>query len=689
MPCTNCHTTNNNCGCNPQPCTTTPCDCAAGYFSSDCTNNVKSIFSCLDIPSNLTLTETLEQIDAQICIKFNTITNYSALVNIGNGANLYKGVNNLGQKEIRRVNKVGNLIKVTENTNDVSISIDELALNTFIEANNFTTVAMQLDPSIGKNIYKNTTTVGNVSTLNFRSLIHSPQGGVGESIVRDIQENENNLTIRTKKINSTTLTISSNEDNTELSIDTPTSATIPALYVNNLYEPSYDEFLAGNTKGLGTFSKPFTDTIVSWTFGGSPVKTPNTAIQNAFDAYVGDTGTYSRLNPERLGEKIIIQDNQGAHVYPSPSTGLGDFNYTGLDIIIQGNVLSQKTGFLLDLDDSTAFSQTNAYAKVTVEEGAILQIEGEGFNNSGNNVGTISYATGKIINLLGSGIIYSAYNGGNYLNRYIINSGLTIPANNNDGNTTFTVYCTLRADYQGVYKVAGNSRVDFYGKLISGLLTIPILNANIKPFLQIGGQVRMFGADVDFSTSVPTPRRIAAFYFEPDGVYSINYVSQNTRYGGNATSLFKKVGTPSVFLEVTGLSAGYGLDINEVFESPNLWSVRFTNNILATGNIDENKVDLTNGNIFSSLNTVGGNIIETLRTYASKNLAQLTLIPKGGAYLVKRDVNAGDFVVGTEYKIKTSGSPSVGTVGDYFIATDSGVSNVGAVATLITRETMV
>lgn len=201
MPCTNCHTINNNCGCNPQPCITTPCDCAAGYFSSDCTNNVKSIFSCLDIPSNLTLTETLEQMDAQICIKFNTVTNYSALINVGNGASLYKGVNNLGQKEIRKINKVGNLITVTENISDVSISIDELALSTFIVNSNFTIAAIQLDPSIGKNIYKNTTTLGGVLTLNFRSLLLESQGS-GITLLKDLQENTNDIKIRTKSLKS-------------------------------------------------------------------------------------------------------------------------------------------------------------------------------------------------------------------------------------------------------------------------------------------------------------------------------------------------------------------------------------------------------------------------------------------------------------------------------------------------------
>lgn len=226
MPCTNCHTTNNNCGCNPQPCITTPCDCAAGYFSSDCTNNVKSIFSCLEIPSNLTLTETLEQIDTQICIKFNTITNYSALVNVGNGASVYKGVNNLGQKEIRKINKVGNLITVTENTNDISISINELALNTFIGANSFNAAAIQLDPSIGKNIYKNTTTVGNVSTLNFRSLIVESQGS-GNTILKDVQENTNDIKIRTKSLKSSngSVIINSTADEIDFSVTPATSTT--------------------------------------------------------------------------------------------------------------------------------------------------------------------------------------------------------------------------------------------------------------------------------------------------------------------------------------------------------------------------------------------------------------------------------------------------------------------------------
>jgi hypothetical protein len=690
MSCSNCN--NNNCGCHTTPCVPATCGCPI-YLSSDCINDVKSVFSCLEIESNLSLTETLEQIDAQVCAIFNNITNYFALVNTGTGAEVYNGVNNLGQKKIRKINKVGNLVTVTQNTDDISISIDETALDNFIEANQLTTVASQLDPSVGKNIYKNTTTVGDVSTLNFRSLIHSPQGGVGESIVRDIQENANDLTLRTKKLNSSTLTILSNVGDTEINIDIPSSASIPALYVNNLYVPTQAEFLAGNTKGLGTLAKPFTDTITAYV-AGVPTITPNTAIQNALDSYVGTgtgtdgytTATASRRFPQKFGQKIIIQDNQGVHVHPST----GDFNYTGLNLIIQGNVLSQKTGFLVDLDNATFFNQTNSYFSITVEEKGLLQIEGEGFNNSGNSDNDASpYTTNKTIVLNGNGTIYSAYNGVDVLNRYIINSGVSIPANFNDSNTAFTVYCNLRADYQGVYKVAGNSKADFYGKLISGLLTIPA-NINVKPFLQTGGQVRMFGSQIIFSTSTPASRRTAVFYFEPSGGYTTIFISTGATYGGVAQVLFKKVGTPSVSLEVTNSPSGYGLDIVEVFDSPNLWNVKFTENVLASGNIDSTKADLTQGNSISATNTIGSNLIETLRTFTSKNNARLSLIPKYGAYLVQRDVNAGNLIIGTEYKIKTAGTGTpLGTVGDYFIATNNGSAAIGGVATLIQRETMI
>jgi len=123
----NCNNNNNsNCGCSKPKCTPAQCGCSV-YISSDCVSDVKSTFPCLNIESNLTLTETLEAIDQAICDKLSEITNYISLVNVGDGAQVYKGVNGIGQKEIRSI--IGsNLITVNQDTTEIQVSVDEEAL---------------------------------------------------------------------------------------------------------------------------------------------------------------------------------------------------------------------------------------------------------------------------------------------------------------------------------------------------------------------------------------------------------------------------------------------------------------------------------------------------------------------------------------------------------------------------------
>lgn len=78
--------------------------------------------------------------DEQFCVKFDTITNYFTIINVGTGEDVYKGVNNLGQKELKRIVKEGDLITVSSDENTIFIGLDEESLNTFIEANQKLTV---------------------------------------------------------------------------------------------------------------------------------------------------------------------------------------------------------------------------------------------------------------------------------------------------------------------------------------------------------------------------------------------------------------------------------------------------------------------------------------------------------------------------------------------------------------------
>lgn len=635
----NCNTTQKICGCQQPTCTPIECGCPV-YLTSDCVNNVKAVFECSEIETGLSLTETLEQLDAFICTKFNSVTNYFALVNVGGGVQVYKGVNGIGQKEIRTLSSLNTILTLNQATNEIQFDIDEEVLSDFIQD--------QIDVQV------------------------SNQNGTGASVLRDVVESPTGtFTIRGKKIKSDSLSIT--ETDTEISIESPDSISgaVAGFFINNAYEPSYSDWVnAGGDlttnpsfvyKGDGSLAKPYTDSV-RYTSPTVKVTTSNTSIQNGLDAYNND------------GTLITIQNNGSSYIFS------GNFNYPQLNIKLDAGtqVNSTTTGFLVDMTDS-AFDPDSDTVTITVELGAILKINGNGFKNNGNTQSGTTYATGKIVYLKGeNGVIYSDINDPT---KYLINSDTSNSGNNNDGNLTFEIRTKLRADYQGVYNVGGVSRVDIYNTLISGTLTNTV-NTTLKAFHQTGGQVRMFNTSVEFTGTT----RDSAITFEPNTIFEPTYIAINTSFTGTATNLFEKLNTSVVNLQVIGSNSAYALELTEVFESPNIWDVEFNSNNIYLGNIDITKADLTKGNTINATNFVNGFLIESLRTFSSKESARLSLLPKGSAYILSRDVNATDLQPNTEYKVKTAGSPSLGTVGSYFIATGSETGT--GVATLIERCTM-
>lgn len=111
-----------------QECESTGCKV---FLTTDCVTLSEDL-SCSNILKGQTLSETIRQLDAYICTKFNSIPNFFELINAGTtGARVYKGVNMLGKKELRRLVD-SNLINIVEGTNDITISVDEVALAAFI-----------------------------------------------------------------------------------------------------------------------------------------------------------------------------------------------------------------------------------------------------------------------------------------------------------------------------------------------------------------------------------------------------------------------------------------------------------------------------------------------------------------------------------------------------------------------------
>ncbi len=114
---------NNNCGCsNSTPCTTPDCSCPV-LISSDCVNNVTEDLVCSNIPKGLTLTETLVQLDKAICDKFGSVSNFFTLVNVGTGADIYKGTDLLGKKQLRSLKSSNNSVTITEGADEIDLTV--------------------------------------------------------------------------------------------------------------------------------------------------------------------------------------------------------------------------------------------------------------------------------------------------------------------------------------------------------------------------------------------------------------------------------------------------------------------------------------------------------------------------------------------------------------------------------------
>lgn len=146
--------------CNPP----TTCDCPVKDLSSDCIL-VNGDFPCSNIESGLSLTEFTQALDGYICEAIEEVNAGITLANVGTGSEVYKGVSGIGVKQIRKINAVGDLVTVTQNTNDISVSIDEAELENTIEAlfPNY----QAANVGTGTGIFKDET----LNTFNFKSLV--------------------------------------------------------------------------------------------------------------------------------------------------------------------------------------------------------------------------------------------------------------------------------------------------------------------------------------------------------------------------------------------------------------------------------------------------------------------------------------------------------------------------------------
>lgn len=210
MSCTKCNeTTITNHICAPKPCDiVTVCDCPT-KLQTKCVTFEGDDLPITGIKKNTIETTMWQQLDAWLGKMREDIIKTFNIVNIGLGAKIYKGINLIGEKELKSITKTGSLITLTENTSDIAVGIDTTALTTFVTALSTTQKTYSaVNIGTGASVLKDSTTLLNNTQFNLRKITKKDLG-VGASVIASVQESTlgTEIEIGVKKIKTDTLLI--------------------------------------------------------------------------------------------------------------------------------------------------------------------------------------------------------------------------------------------------------------------------------------------------------------------------------------------------------------------------------------------------------------------------------------------------------------------------------------------------
>lgn len=126
----NCSQTTQNTSCTCQESSNSICSCPVKDLSTDCVLYTGDTLACSGIVTNTTLSDLLTQLDQFICNRFDQTINNLALISVGTGAEVYKGISGTGAKEIRSVvSEDDTLLDVVQNTDTIGIRAGEHSLD--------------------------------------------------------------------------------------------------------------------------------------------------------------------------------------------------------------------------------------------------------------------------------------------------------------------------------------------------------------------------------------------------------------------------------------------------------------------------------------------------------------------------------------------------------------------------------
>lgn len=151
-------------------CVPNDCACPIKDLSTDCIQYTGEDLPCTEIKEGTLMTEAFSQIDTYLCDLSTQLANSFSLISVGAGTRVYKGVDGIGRKEIRSIKTTNPILTsgLSLDNKEVEIGINTTVLGQFVQANQITYAAANI--GTGSSSYKNSTTVGNNVTFNFRKI---------------------------------------------------------------------------------------------------------------------------------------------------------------------------------------------------------------------------------------------------------------------------------------------------------------------------------------------------------------------------------------------------------------------------------------------------------------------------------------------------------------------------------------
>lgn len=502
----------------------------------------------------------------------------------------------------------------------------------------------------------------NFFPLSFRKIKTNNSGITGESILKPEIENLNDITITAKKITSNSLILSSTIDEINIEI---AELGIPNFIVNSDYTGTIE---------LGTQAKPF--------------KT----LQKALDAYVG-TGISNKV-PQFLGREIIVQKHNPVFT--------GSLLYSGLKLTIENNVqlqLESVQDYIINMDSEAVLPSNPNYSMLPFSNSEqVTIIINLGFNS------VISTSKKILKNRGTNSLILNQYkqliiNGEKGFIQKLPEINVTNPStesifsineNNlvgftNTGNPQLLSNTNIISNNSKIFTI-GQSGIAFLNNcnIRFGVNGVPF-NSDTIPIELNGGRLNCIqsGGSVDFQNefnNYPTYYLKNWITMQTTGAIGSIFEALNCSLGRVSENFIKNLDSGGTTQNQISLKKCFSFNIlydsfiKNVMSS-GIWTVSINDCEIIFWNVDQNKVKIAT----SSKNTLQQQLVESLEEYPNKASAITAGLFKGCNFTRFTNINAGNFVIGEEYKITTIGTTNFtligatsNTLGLYFTATGVG-----------------